>query len=139
MILEMTENTSNIEQSIEFYRRSTKKLKPLYGVRSVERFSLERDSPGPERVEFHFRKNSSPKSLSVSMSLWEDRWASVRIWRHSARPDEKFTWTMSGRVVEFSSLFSAVAESGRLDDYRVSKLESVWSPILLTGPCGQIH
>lgn len=46
---------------------------------------------------------------------------------------------MSGRVVEFSSLFSAVAQSGRLDGYRVPELESLWSPILLAGPRGGIH
>ncbi|MNE33693.1 hypothetical protein D3C80_1273790 [compost metagenome] len=135
----MTVSASNIEQSIEVYRRAAKKLKPLYGVRSVERFSLERDATGPERVEFHFRKNSSPKSLSVSISFWEDRWASVRIWRHSALSDEKFSWTMSGRVVELARLFNAIAESARLGDYRVPELESIWSPILLTGPRGEIH
>lgn len=135
----MNPSASNIEQSIECYRRNSRKLKPLYGVRSVERFSLERGATGPERVEFHFRKNSSPKSLSVAVSFWEDRWASVRIWRHATQPDEKFSWTISGRVVEFASLFDAVAESARLGDYGVPILESVWSPILLTGPRGEIN
>ncbi|WP_288990650.1 hypothetical protein [uncultured Sphingopyxis sp.] len=122
---------------LDSLKRRGKALKHRNATPMIERFVEHRDGEAEERVEITFRAR---KRQTLALTIWCDRWVSIRASESISQAGWKFQYTHSGRFLgaEGSRDLIAAAESSLsamydLDDVSIP-LDIIWRPLLANGP-----
>lgn len=105
------------------------------------------DSGGdyPEIAEATFRKLRSPKSKSIRLVIWPDRWVWVDA-REAGPAGWKWSFNAEGRISSaktWADLIRSVEDldvlfSSSADHSMVDRASAAWDAVLLKGPSGTI-
>lgn len=123
---------------LDSLKRRGKALKHRNATPMIERFVELRDGEAEERVEITFRAR---KRQTLALTIWCDRWMSIRASESISQAGWKFQYTHSGRFLgaEGGRDLIAAAESSLsamydLDDASIGSLDIIWRPLLANGP-----
>jgi len=123
---------------LDSLKRRSKALKRQNATPTIERFIELRDGEPEERVEVTLRAR---KRQILALTIWCDRWISIRASESISQAGWKFQYMYSGRFLgaEGGRDLIAAAESSLsamydLGDASVSRLDILWRPLLANGP-----
>ncbi|WP_152998805.1 hypothetical protein [Sphingopyxis sp. H115] len=123
---------------LDSLKRRRKALKHHNATPTIERFIELRDGKTEERVEVTFKVR---KRQSVALTVWGDRWISIRAAESISQAGWKFQYTHSGRFLGTEggrdlvrATEASLSEMYELTDTTVERLDLIWSPLLANGP-----
>ncbi|WP_374396388.1 hypothetical protein [Sphingopyxis sp.] len=120
--------------------RRRKALKNQNAAPTIERFVEIRNHTAEERIEITFGKHNRQ---TLALTLWSDRWVSVRASEAIAKAGWKYRYECSGRFVGegggrdlVQAVEATILEMFRMTENDVDRLETIWSAKLAGGPQG---
>jgi hypothetical protein len=123
---------------LDSLKRRSKALKHQNATPTIERFIEMRDGETNERVDVKFKAR---QRQILALSIWCDRWISIRASESISQAGWKFQYTHSGRFLgaEGGRDLIAAAEVSlsamyELTDMNVGRLDLIWRPLLANGP-----
>jgi hypothetical protein len=124
---------------IDFHSALKKRSKSLKKKFKVINFSTEFDDKfsGMELANLTLQKLISPKSKTIRMKVWSDRWVWVDA-RESSKTGWQWKFSAEGRFpgnARWEDLVYSLEETGAvLSDSEKENIEKIWSRILAKGP-----
>jgi hypothetical protein len=123
---------------LDSLKRRSKALKHQNATPVIERLVEIRDGKPEELVEVTFKTRSRQ---TLALTVWCDRWVSIRAFESVPRGGWKFQYTQSGRFLgaEGGRKLIEVAEASlsemyELTDANIGRLDVIWRPLLAKGP-----
>lgn len=123
---------------LDSLKRRGKALKHRNATPIIERFIELRDGKTEERVEVTFKVR---KRQIVALTVWGDRWISIRAAESIPQAGWKFQYTHSGRFLGteggrdlVKATEASLSEMYELTDTTVERLDLIWRPLLANGP-----
>lgn len=123
---------------LDSLKRRGKALKHRNATPTIERFIEHRDGETEERVEVTFKAR---KRQILALTVWGDRWVSIRASESIPQAGWKFQYTHSGRFLGteggrdlVKATEASLSEMYELIDSTVERLDVIWRPLLANGP-----
>lgn len=127
-----------ISDVLDSLKRRTKALKHRNATPTIERFLELRNGETEERVEVTFKAR---KRQTLALTVWCDRWVSIRASESIPQAGWKFQYTHSGRFLGveggrdlIEATETSLSEMYELTDADVDQLNVIWRPLLANGP-----
>ncbi|WP_156407298.1 hypothetical protein [Sphingopyxis sp. Root154] len=118
--------------------RRRKALKNQNAAPTIERFVDIRGHTAEERIEITIRQRNRQ---TLALTLWSDRWVSVRASEAIAKDGWKYRYERSGRFVGTSggrdlvqAVEASISEMFGMTKNDVDRLDAIWAPKLAGGP-----
>ena len=123
---------------LDSLKRRGKALKHRNATPTIERFIELRDDEAEERVEITFK----PRNRQIlALTIWCDRWVSIRASEAIPQAGWKFQYTHSGRLLGaeggrdlVEATEASLTAMYELDDGNISRLDIIWRSLLANGP-----
>lgn len=123
---------------LDSLKRRGKALKHRNATPIIECVIELRDGKTEERVEVTFKVR---KRQIVALTVWGDRWISIRAAESIPQAGWKFQYTHSGRFLGteggrdlVKATEASLSEMYELTDTTVERLDLIWRPLLANGP-----
>jgi hypothetical protein len=123
---------------LDSLKRRGKALKHRNAIPTIERFIEVRDGESEERVEITLKAR---KRQILALTIWCDRWVSVRASESISQVGWKFQYTHSGRFLRadggrdlIEAVEASLSEMSEMTDANVERLDVIWRSLLAIGP-----